>query len=287
MTPGCLDPCSSPSPHAHSITHSFSALSFESCSRIGTQAPSLLPTSACLSCSAAAVRETEQRAWPWGEPRRRHFQLSFAGWEHSPSLDVLSPQTPSLAGAVSCSPPHCPRSAGISEEQHQRLRLSVISSSASQRQRQRQTEAELQLSCPNHSPEANKHHRRKLDPALSSCLWELSLTGIVPRPWGGELEQHCGTELPKRFWRPGETPHCSMAEGPRSWKDLAVASGDSEEARGATASLQGAADAESTRREQHPGLHSTDPAWEEMRGAVAEVEEQFLHLAIRKQVSYR
>lgn len=32
-----------------------------------------------------------------------------------------------------------------------------------------------------------------------------------------------------------------------------------------------------------------DPAWEEMRGAVAvaEVEEQFLHVAIRKQVSYR
>ncbi|KFP75774.1 hypothetical protein N310_05560, partial [Acanthisitta chloris] len=56
--------------------------------------------------------------------------------------------------------------------------------------------------------------------------------------------------------------------------------------RGATASLRGAADAESTGR-AHLGLCSTAPAWE-MRGAmaVAEVEEQFLHLAIRKQVSY-
>ncbi|NXP74891.1 DGKZ kinase, partial [Ramphastos sulfuratus] len=78
-----------------------------------------------------------------------------------------------------------------------------------------------------------------------------------------------------------------MAEGPRSWKDFTTARGDSEEARGATANLQGAADAESTKRAQHSGLCSSDPAWEEMRGAVAEVEEQFLHLAIRKQVSYR
>lgn len=59
--------------------------------------------------------------------------------------------------------------------------------------------------------------------------------------------------------------------------------------RGATASLRGAADTESTERAQRLGLRSMDPAWEEMRGAVAvaEVEEQFLHLAIRKQVSYR
>lgn len=59
--------------------------------------------------------------------------------------------------------------------------------------------------------------------------------------------------------------------------------------RGATASLWGAADTESTERAQCLGLRSMDPAWEEMRGAVAvaEVEEQFLHLAIRKQVSYR
>lgn len=60
-------------------------------------------------------------------------------------------------------------------------------------------------------------------------------------------------------------------------------------ARGATASLWGAADTESTGRAQRLGLRSMDPAWEETRGAVAmaEVEEQFLHLAIRKQVSYR
>ncbi|KFV64977.1 hypothetical protein N307_01644, partial [Dryobates pubescens] len=77
-----------------------------------------------------------------------------------------------------------------------------------------------------------------------------------------------------------------MAEGLRSWKDFSGGRGDSEAARGATASLWGAADAESTRRAQCSGLRSTDPAWEEMRGAVAEVEEQFLHLAIRKQVSY-
>lgn len=60
-------------------------------------------------------------------------------------------------------------------------------------------------------------------------------------------------------------------------------------ARGATANFQGAADTESTGQAQHLGLRSMDPSWEEMRGAVAvaEVEEQFLHLAIRKQVSYR
>ncbi|KFV59766.1 hypothetical protein N328_06023, partial [Gavia stellata] len=53
-------------------------------------------------------------------------------------------------------------------------------------------------------------------------------------------------------------------------------------------SLRGAADAESAGRAQRSGLPGVDPAWEEMRGAmvVAEVEEQFLHLAIRKQVSY-
>ncbi|PKU26836.1 diacylglycerol kinase zeta [Limosa lapponica baueri] len=73
-----------------------------------------------------------------------------------------------------------------------------------------------------------------------------------------------------------------MAEGPGSWRDFTPA-------HGAAASLRGAADAESTRRGQRSGLHGVDPAWEETRGAVAvaEVEEQFLHLAIRKQVSYR
>lgn len=88
---------------------------------------------------------------------------------------------------------------------------------------------------------------------------------------------------------PGETPHSSMAEGPRSWRDFTLARGDSEAARGAAASRWGAADAESTGRAQRLGLRSVDPAWEEMREAeaVAEVEEQFLHLAIRKQVSYR
>uniref|UniRef100_A0A8C3KIS5 Diacylglycerol kinase n=1 Tax=Calidris pygmaea TaxID=425635 RepID=A0A8C3KIS5_9CHAR len=71
-----------------------------------------------------------------------------------------------------------------------------------------------------------------------------------------------------------------MAEGPGSWRDFT-------QVHGATASLRGAADAESTGRGQRSGLHGVEPAWEEMRGAVAEVEEQFLHLAIRKQVSYR
>ncbi|NXO71736.1 DGKZ kinase, partial [Phainopepla nitens] len=80
-----------------------------------------------------------------------------------------------------------------------------------------------------------------------------------------------------------------MAEGPGSWRDFSPARSDDEVARGATASLRGAADTESTGRAQRLGLRSVDPAWEEMRGAVAvaEVEEQFLHLAIRKQVSYR
>ncbi|NWQ75222.1 DGKZ kinase, partial [Columbina picui] len=80
-----------------------------------------------------------------------------------------------------------------------------------------------------------------------------------------------------------------MAEGPGSWRDFTPAKGDGEVARGATASLGGAADAESTGQAQCSGLCSVDPAWEEMSGvvAVAEVKEQFLHLAIRKQVSYR
>lgn len=86
---------------------------------------------------------------------------------------------------------------------------------------------------------------------------------------------------------PGETPHSSMAEGPGSRRDFTPARGDGEAARGAAASLRGAADAESTGRAQRLGLRGVNPAWEEMRGAVAEVEEQFLHLAIRKQVSYR
>lgn len=88
---------------------------------------------------------------------------------------------------------------------------------------------------------------------------------------------------------PREAPHSSMAEGPGSWRDFSPARSDGEVARGATASLWGAADTESTGRAQSLGLRSMDPAWEEMRGAVAmaEVEEQFLHLAIRKQVSYR
>ncbi|KAJ7414690.1 Cyclic AMP-responsive element-binding protein 3-like protein 1 [Willisornis vidua] len=88
---------------------------------------------------------------------------------------------------------------------------------------------------------------------------------------------------------PRETSHFSMAEGPGSWRDFCPARSDGEVARGATASLQGAANAESTGRARRLGPRSMDPAWDEMRGAVAvtEVEEQFLRLAIRKQVSYR
>ncbi|KFO82871.1 hypothetical protein N303_08149, partial [Cuculus canorus] len=79
-----------------------------------------------------------------------------------------------------------------------------------------------------------------------------------------------------------------MAEGPVNWRDFTLARCDSEEARGAAASLLGAADAETAGQEHHSGRHSMDPPWDEMRGAVvvAEVEQQFLHLAIRKQVSY-
>ncbi|KFV03111.1 hypothetical protein N339_00861, partial [Pterocles gutturalis] len=78
-----------------------------------------------------------------------------------------------------------------------------------------------------------------------------------------------------------------MAEGPGSWRDFALASGDGEAAGGPAASRErGAADAGSSRRARCLGLCDMDPAWEETRGAVAEVEEQFLHLAIRKQVSY-
>lgn len=80
-----------------------------------------------------------------------------------------------------------------------------------------------------------------------------------------------------------------MAEGPGTWRDLTPARGDSQGTRGAAASPLGAAGAESSGRERSLGLRGVDPAWEEMRGAVAvaEVEEQFLHVAIRKQVSYR
>ncbi|KFW88539.1 hypothetical protein N336_00886, partial [Phalacrocorax carbo] len=79
-----------------------------------------------------------------------------------------------------------------------------------------------------------------------------------------------------------------MAEGPGRWRDFTPAGGDSEAARGTVASLLGAADVESARQVQHSGLHSMGPAWEETRGAVMvmEAEEQFLHLAVRKQVSY-
>ncbi|KFU91097.1 hypothetical protein M959_11675, partial [Chaetura pelagica] len=79
-----------------------------------------------------------------------------------------------------------------------------------------------------------------------------------------------------------------MAEGSGSWRDFTRARGDSEVARGAVATcLLGAADAESTGQAQCSGLRAMNPAWE-VRGAVvvSEVEEQFLHLAIRKQVSY-
>lgn len=103
------------------------------------------------------------------------------------------------------------------------------------------------------------------------------------------------TKLPERFVGtdknslPGEASHPSMAEGPGSWRDFTPARGNGEVARGATASLPGMVDAESTGQAQRSDLCGMDPAWKEMRGAVvvAEVEEQFLHLAIRKQVSYR
>ncbi|KFZ61926.1 hypothetical protein N321_01788, partial [Antrostomus carolinensis] len=79
-----------------------------------------------------------------------------------------------------------------------------------------------------------------------------------------------------------------MAEGPGSWRDFTPARSGGGVARGAVANLPGAAGADSTGRAQRLGLRGVGPAWEEMRGTmvVAEVEEQFLHLAIRKQVSY-
>lgn len=85
---------------------------------------------------------------------------------------------------------------------------------------------------------------------------------------------------------PGQT-HCSMAEG--SWRHLTPGRDHGEAGRGATASPSGTVDAASTGQVQHSGLSSLDPAWGEMSGAVATagVEEQVLHLAIRKQVSYR
>lgn len=78
------------------------------------------------------------------------------------------------------------------------------------------------------------------------------------------MEQHHRTllsrsELPGRFWgqsndsSPGETPHSSMAEGPRSWKDFTPVTG-------AAASPRRAADGESTGWAQRPGLHGMDPA---------------------------
>ncbi|KFP05955.1 hypothetical protein N300_08866, partial [Calypte anna] len=78
-----------------------------------------------------------------------------------------------------------------------------------------------------------------------------------------------------------------MAEGPGSQKDFILARGDGEVSRGAAANLLGEEDAESVGQAQCLGLQRQDPAWE-MRGAemVSKVEEQFLHLAIRKQVSY-
>lgn len=64
------------------------------------------------------------------------------------------------------------------------------------------------------------------------------------------MKQHHGTllsrsELSGMFWGqstdspPGETPHSSITEGPRSWKEFTPV-------RGAAASLWRAADAEST-----------------------------------------
>ncbi|POI29011.1 hypothetical protein CIB84_007239 [Bambusicola thoracicus] len=79
-----------------------------------------------------------------------------------------------------------------------------------------------------------------------------------------------------------------MAEGP-SWRELTPGSGDSKGARGATGIIPGSTDVESAGQEQSSGLHAAEPVWDKVRGAAAavEVEEQFLHLAIRKQVSYR
>lgn len=161
----------------------------------------------------------------------------------------------------------------------------------------------LHLSYSSCYQEANKYHCKKLDTFFFLVL-------VLPQ--GVKPCRDCPTALGRRSraalqnpvgqdWAaqevlgadwdssPSETPHSSMAEGPRSWRDFSPARSDGEVARGATSSLWGAADTESTGRAQRLGLRSMDPAWEEMRGAatVTEVEDQFLHLAIRKQVSYR
>ncbi|XP_048804045.1 diacylglycerol kinase zeta isoform X5 [Lagopus muta] len=79
-----------------------------------------------------------------------------------------------------------------------------------------------------------------------------------------------------------------MAEGP-SWRELTPGNGDSEGAPGATGIIPGSMDVESTGQEQSSGPCGAEPAWDKVRGAATavEMEEQFLHLAIRKQVSYR
>lgn len=72
----------------------------------------------------------------------------------------------------------------------------------------------LHLSYSSCYQEVNKYHCKKLDTVFFSCLCslrELSLAGIVPRPGGGEAEQHCGalrdkTGLPKKFWGQSGTP---------------------------------------------------------------------------------
>lgn len=109
-------------------------------------------------------------------------------------------------------------------------------------------------------------------------LEERSPANILPRPTGSQAERD-----PARI---STSPH--MAEGP-SWRELTPGSGDSEGARGATGITPGSTDVEGAGQGQCSGLRAAEPVWDKVRGAAAavEVEEQFLHLAIRKQVSYR
>lgn len=81
-----------------------------------------------------------------------------------------------------------------------------------------------------------------------------------------------------------------MAEAPGSWQGCAPAQED-EVAREAEANLPGAVEARGAKLGR-----DWDPGWDEKKGpraaaasptAGTRVEEQFLHLTIRKQVSYR
>lgn len=109
MTPGCLPPCSSPEeppPHAHthSLTHALFLLCLlrAAAGSVHRHLPRCLPLPASpRSAAAAAAGNAKGRARPRGElAEGTPSSPSLSGSAWTPSLDVLSPKTPSPASAV-------------------------------------------------------------------------------------------------------------------------------------------------------------------------------------------